>query len=223
MAQEHGPSVCGFELLRRGLDMLHSRVDVGDQRFEQTRLALQRSEAQRRLPRTVCGPAHRGQQQGSARDGLHARWCAACPISPAHPAPGAGCPPSRCAARGWAARAWLGCAAQFGALLAAIQGLDAGVDVQHPRASQQTRHQRARHIALVGRVAAAVLQRTGRHPAFEDARGGRELSERAQLPVRRGRCLPVSAQVHAPAQGVHHPRHIAASGAVGQRRHLLAS
>ena len=28
MAQEHGPSVCGFELLRRSLDMLHSRVDL---------------------------------------------------------------------------------------------------------------------------------------------------------------------------------------------------
>ncbi len=73
-------------------------------------------------------------------------------------------------------------------------------------AGQQAQHQRAEHVALVGRVVAAVGQRAARDPALEHAGGGQELGEEHQLAVRRGRRAFVPAHVHAPTQRVHYLR-----------------
>jgi len=82
----------------------------------------------------------------------------------------------------------------------AAQRGDVGVT---PVPSQQAQHQRAQHVALVRGVAAAVLQRAGRHPALEHARGGQKLSKEDELAVRRCRRASIPAHVHAPAQRVH--------------------
>jgi len=75
-----------------------------------------------------------------------------------------------------------------------------------PVPGKQAQHQRAQHVALVRRVAAAVRQRAARPPALEYARGSQELSEEHQLTVWRGRRTFVPSHVHAPAQRVHHLR-----------------
>ena len=60
-------------------------MDIGDQRFDQDGLAMQRGEIQRRLSCAVRGAAHRRQQQGFARDGLHARLRVGRPAVPTPP------------------------------------------------------------------------------------------------------------------------------------------
>jgi len=92
-----------------------------------------------------------------------------------------------------------------------------------PVARQQPEHQRTQHVALVRRVAAAVLQRATRHPALEDAGGGQKLGKEHHLAVRCGRRTLVPAHVHAPAKRVHHLRLGWLFATPSARRQRLAS
>lgn len=73
-------------------------------------------------------------------------------------------------------------------------------------AREQPKHERAQHVTLGWRVAAAVVQRAGRDPALEYAGGREELGKERELPVRRGHGLAVPARVHSTAQRVHYLR-----------------
>ena len=68
-------------------------------------------------------------------------------------------------------------------------------------ARQNAQHQRAQHVARTRRVGAAVAQRARIDPAVEHAGGGQKLG--SNLPVRRGLCRLVPANVHSTAHRVH--------------------
>jgi len=89
-------------------------------------------------------------------------------------------------------------------------------------AGQHRQHQRAQHVALVWRVAAAVRQWAARHPAIEHARRSQELGEEHQLAVGHGRRVLIPAHVHAPTQCVHRLRRLARIASISARRQRLA-